>query len=332
MDHPKINIPKLFYYVCRNNHLELAEKLLSLMPIQNAEIDLFHIFNQACQKGHLEMAQLLVKAYPNIHKRKYICEFGDPFCGSCINGRLEVAKWLYKINPDIDVSKYNNYAFQETCSHGHLEVAQWLLQVSPLLNISSNDEFAFRLACTNGRIEVVKWLLQIKPDIHISTINNYAFMRSCVRGHLHVSKLLFQYKSDIIDSVDINNLFEHVCMNGHYDVAQWIESLFPDKFKIIGIIDDGRVQYKKLKSVLQIHKSKIIHENEKCPICQETDCEISTTCNHQYCLKCISTWVNNSLHNNCPNCRHNLNNTYYSRLIIERTYGSCPPKEGTFGI
>jgi hypothetical protein len=172
------------------------------------------------------------------------------------------------------------------CGDGHLLVAQWLYEIKPTLNISVGNEWAFQYACANGHLLVAQWLYQVKPTLDISAYNEYAFKMACDNGYLLV--------------------------------AQFIQSLNPNKYIIVYVENNNQIQIK-YKIVKTLNKSNTIlymDQLENCPICNDSLCNLQTSCNHTFCESCIQTWFNSNNNNTCPYCRASLADTMFQPISI----------------
>jgi hypothetical protein len=154
---------------------------------------------------------------------------------------------------------------------------------------------------------VAQWLYQIKPDINISADNDEAFRYACKSDHIVMAKWLYEIKPDINISADNDEAFRFVCLHGHLNMAQWLCDLLPSKYHI-EILNDRIINCQ--INPISIDKSKNIHINEliKCPICDESNINVQTSCAHSYCLDCIGKWYKN--HQKCPLCRQQITHIY----------------------
>jgi ankyrin repeat protein len=195
MNHPKINFEKVFKYMCKNGHLEVAKWLLQIKPNISMSRNYKYAFADACKYGHLELAKWLLEVKPTY------------------------APVIYN---EYGYSNANHLAFYNVCETGHLEVAQWLLTIKPSINISARNEHSFRRACENGYLHLAKWLLQIKPTIDIFAVNDYSFRYACENGHLEVAKwlqILFPYRYKLISNTlepiqIIYTILQNIKING----------------------------------------------------------------------------------------------------------------------
>jgi hypothetical protein len=270
-----------------------------------------NLFNYLCKNGHLEDAQRLYQIKPssiNISVNNFWC--------ACKNGQLHVVQWLYKIHPILNISL--DMLFQTACRYGQLEIAQWLYyEIHLYLDISAGNEEAFRYACQEGHLKVAQWLYQIKPTLDISADDEFAFRWACYNGHLEVAQWLYQVMPTINISVCNDNIFRFACCSGHIDIAQWIQSLNPNKYVIK--VENNKITYYNIQHINTITKSNtILHKEhiEMCPICSESLCNIQSSCNHTFCESCIQTWFNSNQDKDktCPYCRTCLINAVFQPI------------------
>ena len=108
--------------------------------------------------------------------------------------------------------------------------------------------------------------------------------------------------------------FRNACENGYLEIAQWLEILFPSKYKIITYSSEKNLIRYKILQFLKINETNYVDFLEECPICMETLCELISICNHSYCENCILTHFETK--NNCPICRKNIKNEGFCKLQI----------------
>ena len=101
-------------------------------------------------------------------------------------------------------------------------------------------------------------------------------------------------------------------MNGHLEVAQWIQSLNPNKYMIV-IENNKIIKYKIVKTLNKSNNILYMEQLEICPICSDTMCNLQTVCNHTFCESCIQTWLNSDK-TTCPYCRISLTNTMFQPI------------------
>ena len=59
-------------------------------------------------------------------------------------------------------------------------------------------------------------------------------------------------------------------------------------------------------------------EYKKCPICYNKKCNVTTTCNHNFCNECIVTWTSNNEDPTCPICRHSFSIKEQQNIIFHK--------------
>jgi hypothetical protein len=68
-------------------------------------------------------------------------------------------------------------------------------------------------------------------------------------------------------------------------------------------------------------KANINHvKEEQCQVCLETNCNIYTACNHQFCEPCMKKW-----HKQCENCETKQFSCPMCRSPIDVLYKEFPP-------
>ena len=248
-----------------------------------------NLFIKLAQWNCFEEITYLVELYPDLKNK-----IEQAFYHSCSNGHLEMAQWLYQINSTLSIYTQEE-SFRRACQYGHLPVAQWLYQINPSINISAQNEYAFTYACSKGHLEVAQWLYQIKPTM---VIPQETFHNVCSKGHLQVAQWLYQINPTLYT---YNTVYESIVpwVGYHYgilEVAQWLQSLFPDRLFIQSLIYfDETVQ------LLQ-------DEDTICSICTEKSVTVQTHCKHNYCKDCLTKWL--SSHSTCPHCRDPISKVY----------------------
>jgi hypothetical protein len=71
--------------------------------------------------------------------------------------------------------------------------------------------------------------------------------------------------------------------------------------------------------IIKYFKKKIkMTEYTKCPICYNKKCNVHTACNHEFCDKCIITWISNNEKPTCPICRHSFSIKEKQNIIFHK--------------
>ena len=318
-----------FIYSCKSGNLDILKFILKCYPNIDISVNNNEAFIHALKNGDLKVLKFLLNLYQRRFKTSphkgdifqtvtgnsvksnidlsFINE--STFIYFCAHGNLKIAKLLLKLNKFIDISAYNNKAFNYACCNGNLEVAKWLFEISQTIDIFENNEEAFIDACRNGHLKIAKWLFEINPTIDISSFNKL-FINACRNGHLEIAKWLFEMKPTIDISANDNDAFISACENKHFEVAKWFTSI--NSLYYVKIENNNIISYR-IKQPLSINneitkKLKDINDNI-CPICKQEDVTIQTECEHNYCLECITEWVQR-VNKNCPYCRKEITNFY----------------------
>ena len=319
------NFDSPFLYACKNGKINVAKWFFKIMPNINVSAIDDWAFRESCKNGHKHVCEWLLEINPdiNISKNNDII-----FRETCEAGQTEMAKWLFKIKPNIDISTWNEYAFLAACSNGHLETIKWLLEIKPDINISASDNYgnnaAFRVACKYDYIKIAKWLLEVKPGLDVSVRDfddgfdendendddeygiESPFRLACYYGNINIVKWLLKIKPDINITAVNNFAFIKSCENNEIEVAQFLQSLKPEKY-YLETSDNKIINYFVNKIVIKnTYPFGERYDIEICPICYQNQSDIITNCKHQYCNKCIQKLSSRFEEINeikCPLCR-----------------------------
>ena len=58
-------------------------------------------------------------------------------------------------------------------------------------------------------------------------------------------------------------------------------------------------------------------KEEPCQVCMETNCNIYTACNHQFCEPCMKHWYKKCAAFSCPMCRSPIDVLYKEFLAVD---------------
>jgi hypothetical protein len=251
----------------------------------------------------------------------------DIFLTYCVEGNLEKIKKFYENNKqnNLDLDK----TFKVLSKFGDLDIIKWLYSFyKPNLKIL-ND--AFIISSNEFKLDFVKWLYPIISDktiIH-NEINNL-FSKAVCNNNINMAKWCY-YSCDIKPNIYIDNgdLFITACINGNIEIVKWLKYLCNDIFEyklscrksiinknsVDGIID-GVVDFKMAELYKQKNFKKLIlilnfKEREfdligSCLTCYSNNIEITTPCNHSFCLDCFLRWYTIDIKDNCYKCNEFL--------------------------
>ena len=270
----------LFIWCCSFGNVFIIKLLFS-----NMKIDSFSVFqgkNKAIEYGHLHMLIHLSLVY------QFIC-YKDMFIYACGLGQKDIVKWIYENHRENLSDSVLSISLEHAIKENQFEIATWLVQLkSPmtmfeLLKITECDvDTLFRHVCSMGELQLAQMLYDSSdPSLDITKRNHAAFSFSCHFGHL--------------------------------EVAQWLVSLKPLNYFILGY-DNKRVNFIISKLAIHPEKKSAQKQVEICFICQERNNQLETACNHSFCEPCISSWIINQKEE-CPYCRSNLKNALYHRIV-----------------
>jgi len=228
-----------FREACETNNVELAKWLQSLCP------EKYHIEMDEMEDGQLRIAsyKIIYKTVCPVTKIKPLHEQLFKMINSDSFTNEQIKEFL-----DIHIVKLHNdsieRAFTEACCFGRLEVAKMIFSMK---ENAVDIVTAFHLTCLSGELEVAKWLYTIKSDF----ANDYvAFRWGCMHGQLEVAKWLYTINSEFVADYDA---FRMACeysntaedSNTALVTAEWIVSLFPEKYSIE--IVDGKISSYEIK-------------------------------------------------------------------------------------
>lgn len=237
-----------FRLACQNNHLEIAQWLLSVKPSINVHAHQEYAFRSICRQGHLNVAKWLLSVRPNIN---VVAANHGAFRLACKNGHLQTAKWLFSLY-DNEIAHQKNMliavrhgAFMDACKGGHLHVAKWLyrqLKHRRMLNHISiqtwNDMFDF--ACKNGHLFMAQWLWKINAAINPQSNRHCAFICACEEGHMRTAKWVISVSNkQTLSSEHVNDAFILACRNGHLKMVKWIYNMWPTRINANSNLGEG---------------------------------------------------------------------------------------------
>ena len=259
------------------------------------------LFRMICSFGYLEQAKILYENHPNIDLNvlKEEC-----FRNACQNGHLQLAKWLYEITENhIDFGIFDHQAFRFACVKNHFETAQWIYSLNPNIKFENATyrENLFSGCCFFGSLPMTKWLLEIFPETDIHFSDELIFRTTCNQGHLEIAQWLYQTYPDINIEAKEHQSFVNSCKKNLKNVALWLNTLKPEQYNIF--IEDNKITDYSIKTNLEIRESpnNKPKQSEICPICQDSESDVITTCNHSFCYKCINRW--HKKNDKCPLCK-----------------------------
>ena len=172
--------------------------------------------------------------------------------------------------------------FTNSCIGGHLETCKWIYSFGKI----ELSQFTFNYLCQLGNLDILRWIYDtVEIDIHYD--NELAFITSCEYGKFDVAQWIYSLGNVKIEA-NGNQAFLGACHNNHIDIVYWLKSLRPDKY-IITIENNILTSFKVIR-VVNIRGYKTIDQIKMCPICYDSNSEIVTDCNHQYCKDCFKIY------------------------------------------
>ncbi len=150
------------------------------------------------------------------------------------------------------------------------------------------------------------------------------FQKYCNDGNLNEAKQLLQIDSTLNIYSNYEFAFRLACKNGYLDLAQWLQTLLPDKYNLI--IKNNKIISYYINQKIPFSNNTINFsynsvEELVCPICYDEIkfVEIQTNCGHNFCESCITDYYNIIVIKyydcKCPYCRQDL--TCFSKLQLQ---------------
>ena len=286
-----------FYIACANNHIDIAEWLLTLPNNKIIDTEGFkYALHYTSRYGTLNSLKWIIFKFGS-----YIMTYKFAFCYACESGNLINAQYLYNefnLSPNFD--SYN--ALWTAISNGHINIASWLYEIIdrnvPRLN--SILSCAFRTAASHGHLESLKWLLSLEElSININFDNDSAFRFACEDGHIEVAHFLLSHPGNNIDiRANHDYAFVYACRNKHMEIVRYL-----------CVLNDKYAYREYYGNILPFLKPNIDIINGTvpdgdCPICFHP-VNVVTNCGHIFCHSCIERHTKNDIR--CPICRTPIN-------------------------
>lgn len=294
-------------YICENKYLKMFEwiyfledYLITIDNIFNDRYEKESIFHYLCRYNYIDLLKYLFYIDPNININS---KDEEALCLACQEGHFELAKLLYS-KGEIDTSINNNWCFKIALGKGYFNIVKWLYSIIEM-DIHLNNDYFFRFCCYTGYLEIAKWIYSL-GEIDINMLNNEPLQLACYYNNIDIAKWIYSFNN--IDITFNNNIiFYTVCNYNLVNIAIWIASLKPDLYKII--LNDANTEILEFSVIkyLSITESKYVNEIQTCPICYDEESNIITSCNHQFCISCVQTYMNKNINYlekiPCPYCR-----------------------------
>jgi len=316
---PSIDIKKckILNTIFKNNFIDMINLILEKYLHLYTKEDFINNFYIVCENGNLHLLKLLYKYFPDWLLDKNLYKYN--FISACKGGYLELVQQLYEWNPTINYSNYEQTSFINSdilCNaikSGNLDLIKQLLLWFPDINLSFHYEIPFRMICEYGHYHIAKYFLEIKPDINMLICNGLCFKFSCMSGNLDLVKLFFEYHPDLDISMENYTALLHACYSNYLSIVEYILDKRPNidfeilktnkMFEMIEDNDDIKnlfnIYIKKKRSWLNNSFNEL---GFICSICnEENEYYIITPCNHKFCKKCLTNWLNTNF--SCPFCR-----------------------------
>ena len=233
----QIRIHDLFANACETGNIQEVKRIYNENPQIDLTFDNNILFVSACANNHIHVAEFLLSVDDSHNPIDIMVNNLEPFRSSTYFGHYQMSKWLYHIMTqqydqhivDKMICAKNNEIFRLVCREGHLMIAQWLFEIIPSINLSANENESFRWGCCNGDLEMVVWLYDNVKNINITMFENYLFRNICKFGHLNIIKWMLDLPNIQINiSEKSNEAVKNACEKGHLEI---VKLLYHEKLK-----------------------------------------------------------------------------------------------------
>jgi len=297
----------MFLNACMNCHTDVLQWLLELEHIDKKTI--LDGFRNACQKNDTQIITFLLDnchrslATRNIlnHIFELINRFNDTKAVDIILDtiylRTELDTIFMVFHKDYSIAKHIFSRFFD-------------------LQLDYTQLFKYYLSQHYNDLCVIivkhhkEKLLLSDTDI-IQMISNIVFSLNHDKN-IELLDLLYLVNPNCFYKIR-DTLFYTICGHNFVEVAQWLVSVYPERFVVI--VEDHSIIEHYIIKVLFRSGTTEVQSIEQCSICMTEDSDIITNCNHQFCYRCINYWYRTKT--SCPICRAEL--THCLKLAAARS-------------
>jgi len=170
--------------------------------------------------------------------------------------------------------------------------------------------------------DILLLLVTNNVSIDFETLNKI-FVHLGMSNHFNNVERLFELYPDIDISYNNDELFFDCCENENEEMINWLMEIKPDYYYYnrTVYVDDSEYsdsdsddsEYIEYGIIQKLHYEKEIKYVEtinECTICLNSNSNIISKCNHQFCKDCIVKWYEK--HNCCPLCKQDLSGYIYA--------------------
>ena len=170
--------------------------------------------------------------------------------------------------------------------------------------------------------DILLLLVNNNISIDLETLNKI-FVHLGMSNHFNSAEGLFELYPDIDISYNNDELFFDCCENENEEIINWLMEIKPDYYYYnrTAYVDDSDSEDSEYNSdedieygiIQKLHYNKEIKYVEtinECTICLNSNSNIISKCNHQFCETCIVKWYEK--HNCCPLCKQDLSGYIYA--------------------
>lgn len=292
-----------FECLCEDGRTRFAIWFLHAFPVVPKIINVEECLQRILHWGHFKMARWFIRKftdrapYGNVHNHSWW-------------GALYEGNWM---NMGVDIDNLKNDTALKQKMQQHIATIQRIHTLFIEKHVHTTNYkahlrrwFVLMLHNPNGE-HVAKWLLNKWLQDYTPSVNRHCwcfdswFRTACIRSHIEVAKKLQEIAPDryILTRVRVNNEDFPTAIS-----STTVSALLPSKWtwewdvraihlRITSFsehIEDSDIEPETATATAQ-KASDAITATPICSICNDTQAEVITQCNHTYCCACIQQWA-----------------------------------------
>ncbi len=270
---------------------------------------------------------------------------------ACANDCLHLVKLMLVHNPGLDIYVENGVCLFAAMHHAAFTVLQWLLETYPPQDLTQwCTSMPANVRDWAGSLsQKWKWKYMIKFDCAklrnhwdavvriVAATNEPAVCDSfwvdifhyvCDMCNVEFAQFMVQQMPQLHSPCNFDHVFAKACLTAmqsqkerdtqttilHLRVAWWVQSLYPQDFRIVGTKWRLSLWSRKVHFYTKYTTTDVRSEDiDTCGICYEQPAHIETHCKHAFCEDCMSTWWYSMKKKSCPYCRTDIQ--FFTRLV-----------------
>lgn len=210
---------------------------------------------------------------------------------------------------DIDINYNEGVIITTAFGNNYNEIIKFLFDKYDNIDVLIKNQIIMKYAIEDADIEMLDLLYNYNNNFDLSIDNEYLFRIACKMDNLNAVKWLINKKKDIDYTINNHEIFYYVCDHNFTQVALFLKELDPILYELS--IKNNEIESYLVNKKLIINSTICIHKIDICPICIESDSNIITSCEHQYCFNCINILNKKNIELKCPLCRTNIESLKY---------------------